>query len=298
MIKIALFTGGTDSEREISLRSAKNVEQILNKQYTVAVFDYPKNWNDFLLKYKDYSVAVPVIHGKGGEDGEIQRKLDDINIPYLFSKPYVHANAYNKYSTKQSVKSAGIKVPAGIKLWKGESCTFPVPAVVKPSESGSSVGVTIVRKLDDYSKALELAFQHSHSVIVEEYIDGQEFTVGIVEIDGKNIALPVIMIKPKSGFFDFASKYNKETLADEICPAPISIELTEKLQQIALKAHDAMGVKQLSRSDFMVNKDGEIYFLEINTIPGMTNTSLIPKALKTAGYDIEKVFAGWVESVK
>lgn len=297
MKRIAVLTGGMSSEREIALRSAKNVAGVLSEVYEVTIFALPSALDDFLDRRSEFDVVVPVLHGVGGEDGTIQGFLETIGMPYLFSGVQAHAIAMDKIKTKTLVSAAGVRVPDAKIVSRGTTCVFDGPAVVKPYDGGSSVATAIVRSQEELDAAIKAALELSDCVMVETYIEGQEFTVAIADLDETPTALPVIAIKPKDGFFDFASKYNAATLADEICPAPISDALAHKLQHVALQAHAALGCRQVSRSDMIVDANGEIWFLEINTIPGMTELSLLPKAIAASGRTFNHVLVSWIESV-
>lgn len=177
--------------------------------------------------------------------------------------------------------------------------TFPqrapfLPAVIKPIDCGSSVGISIAHSQKEYRKAIEKSLAHSHEILIEQFIQGKEYTVAIVDTKyAKACPLPVIYIKPPSEFFDFENKYNGAT--EEICPAPLTEEIAKKLQECAQIMHMALGVRHLSRSDFILNTSNQPVFLEINTIPGLTRESLMPKALEAGGVVFKEVLASWIE---
>ncbi|HEU0051346.1 MAG TPA: D-alanine--D-alanine ligase [Patescibacteria group bacterium] len=295
MKRVAIITGGTSSEREISLRSAKNVQCLLEQNFNVDVFDFPNDRERFLLQRNEFAVAVPVIHGRGGEDGAIQGLLRTMNIPYLFSDVEAHAIAIDKAKAKLMASFVDIRVPGSIVLNKIISCMYRHPVFVKPVDGGSSVASRPAHSQIEFDTAIQEARKFSDQILVEDYIEGREFTVGVVESSGRTNPLPVILIKSKTDFFDFESKYNASRLAEEICPAPISLELTAQLQSIALKAHETIGCRHVSRTDIIVDKEGTPWFLEINTIPGMTETSLLPKALMASGLDFSALLKEWVD---
>lgn len=294
MKRVAIITGGASSEREIALRSAANVADQLRDSFEVSVFDFPQDRELFLKQYKSIDVVIPVLHGKGGEDGVIQGFLETLGLPYLFSGVHAHAVALDKEQTKLIVSVAGINTPRSLTVGKGDLVSYDHPVVVKPIDGGSTLGTAIVKSQEELTKACGIAFDHSDRLLIEDFIAGQEVTVGVVEKDGKTIVLPVVAIRPKDGFFDFASKYNQETLADEICPAPISVELSDKLQDIARTVHEALGCRHVSRTDIIVDDAGQPWFLEINTIPGMTATSLLPKALVAHGSSLKEMLSEWI----
>ena len=298
MSRIAILTGGSGSEREVSLRSAKHIEEILRSYYEVTVFDFPKDREIFLLQRHLFSLAIPLIHGKGGEDGTLQGFLETLDIPYLFSGIQSHGIALDKEKTKILVEHHGIRIPKSITLRKGESTTYNHSVVVKPLDGGSSVATSIVHSQGELDRALEAAFAESEYVLVEDFIEGQEFTVAVIEENGQPMVLPVILIQSEQGLFDYASKYDPDHLAQEICPAPIAQDLSERLQEIARKAHLVLHCRHMSRTDIIVDRDGQAWFLEINTIPGMTQTSLVPKAITASGRTIANVFRNWFLEIK
>jgi D-alanine-D-alanine ligase len=167
---------------------------------------------------------------------------------------------------------------------------------VKPLDSGSSVGVSIIRKKEDIAGAVEEALKDSEQVLVEAYVSGKEFTVAVIDEEKKTVALPVVEIRPVHEFFDKESKYD-EDLCEEICPAQIDDGLARRLQAIAVRAHRMIQAKHISRSDFIVDRHGEIWFLEINTIPGLTENSLTPKAIRASDRDLGTLLLSWIESV-
>ncbi len=296
MKRIAIITGGASSEREIALRSSANVADLLANEFVVSVFDFPAQLDAFLQQRQSVDLVIPVLHGKCGEDGTIQGFLETLGLPYLFSGVQAHAIALDKAKTKILVSAGGIKTPQSKTVTRGEVVIYDHPVVVKPFDGGSSVATAIARSAEELTKACQAAFEHSSKILMEDFVAGQEFTVAVVEKDSQTLALPVIAIKPKDVFFDFASKYNQETLADEICPAPISEELSDKLQAIARQAHLALSCRHVSRTDIIVDENGEAWFLEINTIPGMTATSLLPKALAADGSSLKEMLCYWINN--
>jgi D-alanine-D-alanine ligase len=287
-MRIAVLTGGTSDERQVSLNSADQVRDILDFA-EAEIFVLPEELEDFLSSHHDFQVVVPVIHGKGGEDGAIQKLLEKINVPYLFSSSKAHEIGIDKKKTKEIAAALGYSTSATI-----ASADLDFPLFAKPRFGGSSTTTGICKNIDDFKALLE---QTSEEFILEKVLHGREFTVGVIEKGGKVIALPIIEIVPKKGtFFDFEQKVNPDKLAKEICPAEISPKLADKMSAMAIAMHKEIKAKHMTRSDFIVTKDGIPYFLEINTIPGMTKTSLVPKMLKVAGVDIKELFKEWCEN--
>ena len=295
MPRIAILTGGTSSEREIALRSTTAVRGWLTDRFEVSVYDLPADLDRFIGERKLFAVAVPMFHGKGGEDGVIQGFLKTLGVPFVFSDVEAHAIGMDKIAAKTVVSAVGVPTTASRVVHRGEALPFERPTVVKVPDSGSSVGVWLAKDEASFLDALKRGFAQSDRLLVEDFIEGREFTVPVVDYDGKTQALPVIEIRSKKSFFDLESKYDP-LLADELCPAPIPSELTEHLQELALVAHRAIGARHVSRTDFMVDASGKPWFLEINTIPGMTEASLLPKSVKAAGMTMEVLLDGWIAS--
>jgi D-alanine-D-alanine ligase len=238
-----------------------------------------------VLEYcKAADIVFIGLHGANGEDGKIQAVFDLMNIKYTGTGYLSSAISMDKQYTKKVFTTEGIPTPKGITLKKGHRLEYvPFPCVVKPCCGGSSVGVSIVNDEKEFQKAVDMAFALEDSILVEEYISGGEFTCAV--LDGK--ALPVVQIEPLEGFYDYKNKYNGNT--KETCPANISAELTEKMQYWAQRACEAAGVTTYARVDELMNEDGEIYCLEINTLPGMTPTSLLPQEAAAAGMSYDEL---------
>lgn len=222
------------------------------------------------------------LHGANGEDGKIQACFELMGIPYTGTDYVSSAMAMDKGITKDMFKAHGIPTPVGIRLKKGEqeSEKVPFPCVVKACCGGSSVGVCIARNEAEYEAAKAEAFKYDNEVVIEQYISGREFSIGVME--GK--ALPVIEIAPKEGFYDYKNKYQAGSTV-ETCPAEISPEKTREMQTIAERVFKALRLKSYARMDFMMSEAGEIYCLEANTLPGMTPTSLLPQEAAAVGID-------------
>lgn len=297
MVRIALLTGGTSTEREISLRSAAHVATLLQPSFTVLSYDLPRDLPRFLEDRHGIDVAIPLIHGRGGEDGSIQGMLQQLGIPFLFSSITAHAIGIDKALTKTVVGAQGVPVSPSTILRRGDSLPYSRPIAIKQLDGGSSLGVLRVDSQASLDTALETLFQQYEHVLVETWIEGREYTVGVIDDDLGRRALPVTLIQPHAGtFFDYTQKYSQASLAEELCPAPLDAAETQKLQELAIAVHAAVDAKQVSRSDFIVDTDGTIWFLEINTIPGMTETSLLPKMLTVEGTSLKAQLTAWIES--
>ncbi len=227
-------------------------------------------------------VVFMALHGANGEDGKIQACFELLGIPYTGTDYVSSAMAMDKGITKDLFQTYGIPTPVGIRLRKGEKeeRKVPYPCMVKACRGGSSVGVSIARNEEEYAAAKEEAFRYDDEVIIEQYIKGREFSVGVME--GK--ALPIIEIAPKVGFYNYKNKYQAGSTV-ETCPAQISEEKTRQIQEIAERVFQALRMKSYARMDFMMSEEGEVYCLEANTLPGMTPTSLLPQEAAVVGMD-------------
>jgi len=244
---------------------------------------------DELAKMK-IDIVLPIGHGAYIEDGKLQGMLEMLGLPFVFSGTLAHALAMNKQKTKLVAKNSGLKVAKEIMLRKNKKyniekiiAKFGLPIVVKPTESGSSVGISIAKTTEELQASIDNAFSFGKEVMLEQFVAGRELTVAIM--GNKNPkALPVVEIIPKiSTFFDYAAKYQKGG-SEEVCPANIPEDVRKKVQKYAVKIFQALDCQDLSRADFIwSNQDNKLYFLEINTIPGMTATSLAPQAAAAAG---------------
>ena len=237
------------------------------------------------IKKTGVDIAFIALHGPFGEDGTVQGFLELVGIPYTGSGVLASALGMDKIASRRLFSHAGLTVPKSLSLKKGEKTDhvwrfFQPPVVVKPSNQGSSIGVTIVRKKDHLTKSLGIAFSFSHLAIVEEYLDGIEVTCAVLGSDNPQ-TLPLVEIRPKNEFFDFEAKYN-ETKCEEIVPAQIPENVAKKAQKAALAAFKSLGCRVFARVD-MIIKDSKPYVLEVNTIPGLTSVSLLPKAAVAAG---------------
>lgn len=292
---IAILTGGTSSERDIALTSSKTISRLLNDHYSVTSFVFPDDIEAFISQRQKFDCVAPVFHGRGGEDGTIQGFLETLGLPYLFSGVAAQAIGIDKDLAKRIASSVGIQTPAWRMLSNSGanvSLVQSFPCIVKPVDGGSTQGVTIVKSAEDLEPAFEVALRSSKQVLVEDMVVGDEFTVAVVDERSEAVAMPVIQIKSMTGIYDFAAKYGSQP-ADKICPALIPNELSLRLQTAAVLMHKTIGARQLSRSDFMVDRAGVIWFLEINTIPGLS--VLFPRAVAASGRDFSALLCSWIE---
>ncbi len=244
---------------------------------------------------READIVFMALHGSNGEDGKIQATFDLLGFKYTGSGYLGSAISMNKAITKSVLKSYGVQMPKGILLVKSDSNKglrdgLEFPVVVKPCCGGSSVGVSICNNEEEYEKGLEIAFDLEDEILVEEYVKGREFSIGL--IDGK--ALPIIEIAPITGFYDYKNKYIPGMTKDT-CPALISDEVTKRMQAVAEKAYDALELSSYARIDFLMTDKEEIYCLEVNTLPGMTPTSLLPQEASVLGKDYNELCEELIE---
>lgn len=278
---IALLKGGPGSERPVSLASSGAVAQGL-RDLGAAVNEVDVQGPDFVLP-PGTDVAFINIYGTFGEDGQIQRELERRGIRYTGEGVRVSELAFDKIESKRRFVEAGVPTPAYEVVEGGVTPSLPLPYVIKAPKEGSSVGIFIVKTPEEVAPAVEQAAKYGR-LLVEEFVPGRELTVGVL---GRQ-ALPIIEIRPAEGFYDFNNKYpfldpQGKGAADHFCPAPLDEATTRRIQELALKATEALGLEVYCRVDFLLRDGGTAVVLEINTIPGMTQASLLPEAAAAAG---------------
>lgn len=289
--RIGVLMGGISAEREVSLRSGSAIYNALKGLgYSAVAIDVGSDICDLLDKSKT-ETAFLALHGGYGEDGSIQGMLEVLGIPYTGSGVLASALAMDKEASKKVFLYHGIPVPPFVVLTRenrAKSIDFRLPWVIKPATEGSSVGVSIARDKDNFEKAIETAFSYGSRVIVEKYIEGQEIHIGI--LNGK--VLGGVEVRPSLEFYNYEAKYTAG-LTEYILPPEIAAETYERSKITALSAHTALGCRGATRVDLRLNAEGEPHVLEVNTIPGMTETSLLPKIAGLAGFD----FPGLIEEI-
>jgi len=288
---IAVVLGGSSSEREVSLRTGEAIAKALESTGCQVVRFDPKSQPLADLLTAKIDAVFLALHGKGGEDGCIQGFLETAKIPYTGSGVLSSALCYDKLRTKIFLSHYGVKTPDYHVYRKGEATNtwaadhgIHFPVIVKPSHEGSSVGMTIVKEAADLPAALEKAVPYCHEVLVEAFITGCEVTCGVLGLE----ALPLIEVAPKSGFYDYESKYTPGK-TEYILPARIESATAARIAKQSVAIMKWLGCRGAARLDYMLDASGEPYFLEINTIPGMTQTSLLPKAAAAAGIDFTQL---------
>ncbi|MBU1061916.1 MAG: D-alanine--D-alanine ligase [Candidatus Omnitrophica bacterium] len=307
--RVGVLMGGPSRERDISIKSGKAVSQALkNKGIDVVPVELMEcsamnGYREFVKQQIlscNIDIAFIALHGEFGEDGMIQRLLEEVNIPYTGSRIDASKLGMDKISSKDIFKLNNISIPRYTVIHNKDKLNaqqyFTIlgcPLVVKPSSEGSSIGLSIVESENDFYIAIDIAFKYSDSVIIEEYIQGREITVGILE----DKPLPIVEIIPKRKFFDFKAKYEKG-LTEYKVPASIDKTQYDACQRMALEAHKALGAHFFSRVDMILSNNGIPVVLEVNTIPGLTEMSLLPKAALAAGVDFEGLILKILKSVE
>lgn len=305
---IAVVYGGDSSEFVVSVKSSKNVfESIDPAIYNVWKVEMkgldwevmeddqviaPIDKNDFSFdkngeKIK-FDFAYITIHGTPGEDGKLQGYFDMVKIPYSTCGVYSSALTFNKYFCSNYLRNFDVNIAKSVRLYKGDQVNVDqlveklgLPLFVKPNAGGSSFGVTKVKQKEQLFDALKMAMNESSDILIEQYIDGPEFTCGLVKLSNQELIFPVTEVIPQNEFFDFEAKYTVGK-TDEITPARISSELTQKIQQLSSRIYDLCDCSGIVRMDYIL-KDNEFYFLEVNTTPGMTATSFVPQQIAAMG---------------
>lgn len=317
--KIALITGGSSAELEISLNSAKVINRQLDKNlfnvFTIVI--QGKDWiyqeaktrtfidkNDFSLtlegKKHFFDCVFIAIHGTPGEDGKLQGYFDMLGIPYTACDVYTSSLTFNKYFTNLVVENLGIRTGKLQIIKLGENFNaqalidqLGLPCFVKPNKNGSSVGITKVKTEEELAPAIEEAFRHDDEVLVQKLLKGIEITCGLLRYKDELVILPLCEIVSKKEFFDYEAKYT-DGMADEIVPARISSELTDKCRDISAFLYEKLNCKGIVRFDYMLSGE-DFYFLEVNSIPGLSENSIVPKMAGNMGIEMKELFTMAIE---
>jgi D-alanine-D-alanine ligase len=280
--KIAVLMGGPGSERDVSLATGRGVAKAL-RSFGATVFEVDVRDESFELP-GDVDLAFLTIHGTFGEDGQLQKILEQRGVRYTGDGVEESAIAFDKIRSKEKFRQHGVVTPPWQVVRAHQRPTIPLPIVVKPPREGSTVGVVIVKNERELESGMAEVSKYDRELLVEKFVPGRELTIGILGND----ALPILEIIPKGGFYDFNNKYpflNPQAGggAQHVCPAKIDEEKTREIQQLALRAFRALGLQVYARVDVLLAEDGAATVLEINTIPGMTEASLLPEAAAAAG---------------
>ena len=295
---VAVVLGGPSCEAEVSRSTGGAIAEALReKGYNAVEVELVPEKLVEQLREIDAKVVFNAVHGMYGEDGRLQSILEAIKMPYTGSGVLASAVAMDKVATKRFLISANISTPKCLmynkrydnnmaKIEKEIIETFGVPVVIKAADQGSSIGVEIVKAEADVAVALDNTFKYSDLVLVEECINGKELTCGVMEVEGELKALPIVMIAPHSGAYDYHSKYTKGA-TDYLVPAPLSEEVTAHVQGLAVETYKVLDLSGVARIDIMLDDENVGYVLEANTIPGMTATSLVPKEAAAVGISFQ-----------
>lgn len=321
MKTIAIAAGGNSSEFEISVKSALEVGQILSSRYMIYViiirgsnwyWEDPKGMyhnidkNDFSLINNDKKIKFDgvfiAIHGTPGENGLLQGYFDMMGIPYTSCGAFCSSLTFNKQACKLFLKEYGISMAGAVLIRKGENVDLAnileltgLPCFVKPNDSGSSFGVTKVKRKEELPGAIDIAYKESDDVLIEAFMNGREVACGVLKTKNKITVFPVTEIKSKNEFFDYEAKYIPGH-SDEITPAEMPAAITDEIQRISKYVYAVLGCNGIVRVDFIVVGD-KPYFIEINTVPGMTKESIVPKQAAAAGISLEELYSMSVENM-
>ena len=292
--KIAVLMGGPGSERDVSLATGRGVVKAL-RSLGCDVTEVDVHGADFTLP-EDIELAFLTIHGTFGEDGQLQQILEDRGVPYTGEGIAGSALAFDKIRSKEAFRQHNVTTPYWQIITLGQRPTIPIPFVIKAPRQGSTVGVHIIRNEKDVDAAIADASTYDHELLVEKFCAGRELTVGIL---GDQV-LPILEIIPKGGVYDFNNKYpflnpNAGGSAEHVCPAKIDRDKTEEIQELALRAFRALGLEVYARVDVLLPDEGNANVLEANTIPGMTEASLLPEAAAAAGISYPELCARIIE---
>ena len=320
MKNIAIIAGGNSSEYEVSMKSGKNIyDEVDENRYNkylvilkgrdwhveIGEKKYPVDRNDFSFTRDGekilFDFAYITIHGVPGENGLLQGYLDMMGVPYGCCNVLASALTFDKHTCNTYLKSYGVNVADSVMLIRG--MTYDVneiinevglPCFVKPNAEGSSFGVTKVKEAAQLEDALKKAFALCREVLIETFIDGTELTCGVVKAGDMDIAMPIAEVIPKNEFFDFEAKYDP-TKSDEIIPARISLELTNRIKTLSSMIYDILRCEGIIRVDYIV-RDDEIFMLEVNTTPGMTSNSFVPKMVRAMGGTLREVLTKIIDN--
>lgn len=319
MKRIAIVMGGDSAEYAISLKSANVVYRHLDRNqfepYLIGIRGsdwtceidgnlYRVNRHDFSIQTMDTKITFDgifiAIHGTPGENGILQGYFDLIELPYSTCSALQAALTFNKVLTNDVLANRGFNCARSIVLHEGDSVTqeavndkLGFPCFVKPAEAGSSFGVSKVNGPEELEPAIQEAFKHHHTLLIESFLEGREITCGVHNLNGEVEALPLTEIITENEFFDYKAKY--EGASKEITPAEVDQETTLRIQEVAKEVYVTLGMNAVCRVDFMVNSSGVPFIIEINTVPGLSEASIIPQMAQAAGYSLQEFFTLWTK---
>lgn len=306
--RVVVLAGGLSHERDVSLRSGRRVAEALRD----AGADVDERDVDAALlpalRADPPACVLPLLHGETGEDGALREVLELLGLPYVGSRPAACREAFDKPVAKAVVARAGIHTPRSVALphqtfrelgaaavMDAIVTSVGLPLIVKPAKGGSALGCTVVRDPEALSGAMVTAFAYGDTALVERFVEGLEVAVPVVDTGEGPRALPVVSIEPDGGVYDYTARYTAGS-TEFVVPAKLSEELAAECARVALTAHDALGLRDLSRSDLMIDRDGTVWFLEVNVAPGLTETSTVPLSVQAAGLDLGRLMADLARS--
>lgn len=305
-LRVVVLAGGLSHERDVSLRSGRRVAEALRASgVDVDLRDVDARLVPD-LRADPPSCVIPVLHGETGEDGAIREVLELLGIPYVGAPPTASRIAFDKPVAKALLARAGFVTPRSVtlpqetfrelgatELMSSVLSAMKLPLFVKPAKAGSSLGCTAVTSAEDLPSAMVSAYAYGDTALIEEFVDGTEVAVTVIDVDGTPRALPAVAIHPDGGVYDYSARYTAGSTAFEV-PASLPDAVRDDVVRVAIGAHQALGLRDLSRTDLIVDEDGTVWFLEVNVAPGMTETSLVPLAVSAAGEDLGDLLRGLV----
>ena len=306
--RVLVLAGGLSHERDVSLRSGRRVAEAMRSAgLEVEERDVDAALLPALAADRPGCV-VPMLHGETGEDGAIREVLELLDVPYVGSRPADCRTAFDKPVAKTIVRRAGLNTPewyclphetfrelGAIAVMGALVEKLGLPLMVKPARSGSALGCTVVHDAAELPSAMVNAFAYGSVALLEQFIDGDEVAVPVIDDGSGPRALPAVSIQPDGGVYDYTARYTAGSTRFEV-PAPLTPEATAEVARVALAAHEALGLRDLSRSDLIVDSDGRVWFLEVNVAPGFTETSTVPLSIQAAGLDLGKVLSSLVDA--
>ena len=306
--RVVVLAGGLSHERDVSLRSGRRVAEALREAGTeVDVRDVDADLLRMLGEDRPDCV-LPLLHGEIGEDGAVREVLELVGLPYVGSRPSACRAAFDKPVAKAAVARAAINTPVGVALphetfrelgaaavMDAIVSSVGLPLIVKPARGGSALGCTVVRDATALAGAMVSAFAYGDTALVERLIEGAEVAVPVVDTGDGPRALPVVSIEADGGVYDYTARYTAGS-TEFFVPAKLSDELAAECARVAVAAHETLGLRDLSRSDLMIDGDGTVWFLEVNVAPGLTETSTVPLAVSAAGLDLGELMADLVRT--
>ena len=285
-LKVGVLMGGPSEEKEVSIATGKAVIRACAENgYIATEFVFDTNYKKYLKELKKQNIIFNALHGGIGENGKIQEWLDENDIKYTGSGAIASSLCMDKAASKKIAKRNGIETPDWQLIQRlDQDVKITLPFVVKPNDQGSTVGLSIVKNDQFIKPAIDLAFQHGNKVIIEKFISGRELTIPIINED----AYPIVEINPKNNFYDYECKYTPG-MSEYICPADLEQNLVEKIEENTMELFQRFDCSVYARADYILDKLGVPYFLEMNTLPGMTSTSLVPKSAYAKGQSFQKL---------